>query len=192
MIASVQGIVVRRDHGSVVLLVGGVGLDITTTHTATEKCQEGESVLLYTRLIVREDLLALFGFGSETEREMFDTLLKVSGVGAKMAINILSNMSLDNLRAAIAGDKPEMLTRVPGIGKKMAQKIVLELKDKIATSADGMTIGDFDTTNNDVMDALTSLGFSIIEAQSAVQSLPASAPKDVQERIRMCLQYLSS
>jgi holliday junction DNA helicase RuvA len=148
--------------------------------------------MLYTRLIVREDLLALYGFGSETEREMFDTLLKVSGVGPKLAIAILSNMSLDNLRAAIASDKPDMLTRVPGVGKKMAQKIVLELKDKIPTSADGMTFGDFDTTNSDVMDALTSLGFSIIEAQSAVQSLPASAPKDVQERIRLCLQYLSS
>jgi holliday junction DNA helicase RuvA len=192
MIASVQGIVARREHDSVVLLVGGVGLDITTSHTASDKCQEGESAMLYTRLIVREDLLALYGFGSETEREMFDTLLKVSGVGPKLAIAILSNMSLDNLRAAIASDKPDMLTRVPGVGKKMAQKIVLELKDKIPTSADGMTFGDFDTTNSDVMDALTSLGFSIIEAQSAVQSLPASAPKDVQERIRLCLQYLSS
>lgn len=192
MIASVQGIVARREHDSVVLVVGGVGLDIATTHTASEKCQEGETVLLYTRLIVREDLLALYGFGSESEREMFDTLLKVSGVGAKMAINMLSNLSLDNLRSAIASEKPEMLTRVPGIGKKMAQKIVLELKDKIPTSADGMTFGDFDTTNSDVMDALTSLGFSIIEAQQAVQSLPANTPKDVQERIRLCLQFLSS
>jgi Holliday junction DNA helicase RuvA len=192
MIASVQGIVAHRDHNSVVLVVGGIGLDITTTHTATEKCQEGESALLYTRLIVREDMLALFGFGSESEREMFDTLLKVSGVGPKLAIHILSSLSLDNLRAAIASDKPELLTRVPGVGKKTAQKIVLELKDKIPTSVDGMMIGEFDTTNNDVMDALTSLGFSIVEAQRAVQSLPATAPKDVQERIRLCLQALSS
>jgi len=192
MIATVQGIVAHRDHASIVLVVGGVGLDITTTHTATDMCQEGDSVLLFTRLIVREDMLALFGFSSETERDMFDLLLKVSGVGPKLAIHILSSLSLDNLRSAIASDKPDMLTRVPGVGKKTAQKIVLELKDKIPTSIDGMPIGEFDMTNNDVMDALTSLGFSIIEAQSAVQSLPASAPKDVQERIRLCLQFLSS
>lgn len=192
MIATVQGIVAHRDHGSIVLVVGGVGLDITTTHTATDMCQEGETVFLFTRLIVREDMLALFGFSSETERDMFDLLLRVSGVGPKLAIHILSSLSLDNLRSAIASDKPEMLMRVPGVGKKTAQKIVLELKDKMPTSIDGMPIGEFDMTNNDVMDALTSLGFSIIEAQSAVQSLPASAPKDVQERIRLCLQYLSS
>jgi len=192
MIASVQGIVARREHNSIVLVVGGVGLDITTTHTATEKCQEGEPVLLYTRLIVREDMLALYGFGSESEREMFDILLKVSGVGPKLAIHILSSLSLDNLRSAIASDKPDMLTRVPGVGKKTAQKIVLELKDKMPTSIDGMPIGEFDMTNNDVMDALTSLGFSIVETQQAIQSLPATAPKDVQERIRMCLQFLSS
>jgi len=192
MIASVQGVVARRNHDSVVLIVGGVGLDIITTHTATDKCQEGESVLLYTRLIVREDLLALYGFGSEPEREMFDTLLKVSGVGPKLAIHILSNLSLDNLRSAIASDKPDLLTRVPGVGKKTAQKIVLELKDKIPTSIDGLVIGEFDNTNSDVMDALTSLGFSIVEVQQAIQSLPASAPKDVQERIRLCLQFLSS
>lgn len=192
MIASVQGVVARREHDSVVIVVGGVGLDITTTHTATEKCQEGETAMLYTRLIVREDLMALYGFGSESEREMFDTLLKVSGIGPKLAIHILSNLSLDNLRSAIASDKPEMLTRVPGVGKKTAQKIVLELKDKIPTSIDGLVIGEFDTTNQDVMDALTSLGFSIVEVQRAIQSLPASAPKDVQERIRLCLQSLSS
>ena len=192
MIATVQGIVAHRDHGSIVLVVGGVGLDITTTHTATDMCQEGETVFLFTRLIVREDMLALFGFSSETERDMFDLLLRVSGVGPKLAIHILSSLSLDNLRSAIASDKPEMLMRVPGVGKTTAQKIVLELKDKMPTSIDGMPIGEFDMTNNDVMDALTSLGFSIIEAQSAVQSLPASAPKGVQERIRLCLQYLSS
>jgi holliday junction DNA helicase RuvA len=140
---------------------------------------------------VREDSLTLYGFISDYERDMFDTLLKVSGVGPKLAIQILSNISLDNLRQAVATERAELLTRVPGIGQKTAKKILLELKDKLPTGLDALPSGGFDDINSDVLDALVVLGFSIVEAQSAIQALPPNAPNDVQERIRLCLQSLS-
>lgn len=190
MIASIQGIVTHNSQESVVILVGGIGIEIIATRTALEKCQPGETAFIHTRLIVREDSLTLYGFAGDHEREMFDTLLKVSGVGPRLAIAILSHLSTDNLRNAVINERAEMLTRVPGIGKKTAQKILIELKDKLPTGLDAIPGEAFDSMNSDVMDALVGLGFSIIEAQSAIQALPVNAPKDLQERIRLSLQYL--
>jgi holliday junction DNA helicase RuvA len=191
MIANIQGRVFQKNSDSLIVLVGGVGLDISATRTALEKSHIDTDVFLYTRLIVREDALSLYGFSSETERDMFDALMKVSGIGAKLALQILSNMSIDNLRNAVATERAELLTRVPGIGLKTAKKILLELKDKLPVGLSALPGGEFEDTNTDVMDALVGLGFSIIEAQSAIQSLPANTPQDTQERIRLCLQYLS-
>jgi Holliday junction DNA helicase RuvA len=105
---------------------------------------------------------------------------------------MLSSLSIDNIRNAVIREEPEILSRVPGIGKKTAQKILLELKDKISVGLDAMPAGDFDNINSDVMDALTGLGYSIIEAQSAIQALPSDAPKDVEQRILLALQYFGS
>jgi len=190
MIASLQGTVLFRFPEAVVISVGGVGFDVLATRSALETCVIGEQASLLTRLIVREDSLTLFGFVSDSERSMFDALLKVSGVGPKLALLILSHMSVDNLRSAVMSDRAELLTRVPGIGKKTAQKILLELKDKIATGLDALPDGDFTDINSDVLDALISLGFSIVEAQSAIQALPISTAQDTEERILLCLQYL--
>jgi holliday junction DNA helicase RuvA len=191
MIASIQGVIAQRRSDAVVIVVGGVGVEVFTTSSAQEKCRENDTAFLHTRLIVREDALILFGFVSEYERDMFDTLLKVSGVGPKLAVQILSFLSTDNLRSAVASERPEMLTRVPGIGKKTAQKILIELKDKLPVGLDAVPMDDFDNVNAEVMDALVSLGFSIIEAQRAIQSLPLSAPRDVEERVKLTLQFLS-
>ena len=177
MIASIRGIVAERKSGSVVVLVGGVGLDILATRTALEKCQAGDEVFLDTRLIVREDSLTLFGFSSTAERDLFDTLIKISGVGPKLGITILSNLSIDNLRNAVISERAEVLTRVPGIGKKTAGKILLELKDKLPVGLDAAPVAGFEDINSDVMDALVALGFSIVEAQTAIQSLPMDAPE---------------
>lgn len=192
MIASVQGRVLQRNSDSLVISVGGVGLELLATRTALEACQVGEEVFLHTRLLVREDALTLVAFASSHERDVFDALLKVSGVGTKLAVAILSHITIDNLRQAVANARPELLSRVPGVGKKTAEKILLELKDKLPTGLDTLPVSDVDDLNSDLLDALTALGFSIIEAQTAIQSLPASTPKDMQERLRLCLQYLSS
>lgn len=192
MIASIQGRVLKRSNESVVISVGGVGLELIATRPALEQCQVDQDVFLHTRLLVREDALTLLAFASEGERDIFDALLKVNGVGAKLAIAILSHTTIDNLRQAVANARPEFLSRVPGVGKKTAEKILLELKGKLPTGLDALPMGDFDDMNNDLIDALTALGFSIVEAQSAVQSLPHNTPKDMQERLRLCLQYLSN
>lgn len=192
MIASIQGNVIQKGPVSVVVQVGGVGVDVFVSRTAAERCFEGEPVHLLTRLIVREDALTLYGFSVEQERDLFDTLIKISGVGPRLALMILSTLSLDNLRSAVMSERSEILTRVPGIGKKTAEKILLELRDKLPVGLDAAPAADFSDLNSDVMDALITLGFSVVEAQTAVQSLPPDAPQDVQERIRLSLQQLSS
>ena len=191
MISSIRGIVAFRSNEAVVIEVGGVGLDVISSRSAVETCEVGEVAAIVTRLIVREDSLTLYGFSSLPERELFDVLLKISGVGPKMAMAIISTMSIDNLRNAVSSQRVELLTRVPGVGKKTAEKIMLELKDKLPMGLDAVPQGGFDDINSDVMDALTSLGFSVVEAQMAIQALPPDTPQDMQERLRLSLQYLS-
>lgn len=192
MISCIKGVVIQKDSESLVVMVGGVGLEMITSRTALEQTQIDTEALIWTRLIVREDSLTLFGFSSPGEREFFDSLIKINGVGPKIAIAILSTLSIENLRSAIANDRAEIITRVPGIGKKTAQKIILELKDKIRPGLDTVPIVEFADVDQDVMDALIGLGFSVVEAQSAIQSIPIDAPRDVNERVRITLQYLSS
>ena len=194
MIASLQGIVLDKTIDSLIVMVGGVGLDVLCTRTALDDAFVGEITVLSTRLIVREDALTLFGFTSDNERSLFDTLIKISGVGPKLAIAVLSTLSISNLRQAVATDRDELLTRVPGIGKKTAQRMILDLKHKFPVTFDEAPEGvdvSLMETSTEVIDALVSLGFSVVEAQTAVQSLPPDAPKDIEERIRMSLQQLS-
>ncbi|MCS6871941.1 MAG: Holliday junction branch migration protein RuvA [Anaerolineae bacterium] len=191
MIERVIGQVLKRESDSLVVLIGGVGLQVRATRSALEQAQVGSEIMLYTHLIVREDELSLYGFSSEDERALFEVLITVSGVGAKLALAILSTLSADQVRLAVRRGEPELLTRVQGIGKKTAEKIVFELKDKIGVAADALselaTINDVDA---DVIAALTSMGFSIVEAQSAIQRLPRDAPKEVEARVLLALQNL--
>jgi Holliday junction DNA helicase RuvA len=189
MIDMVSGQVASIDKTSVVVMMGGIGLRINVPKTVFDVVNgPGHSVTLFTHLAVREDALTLYGFLTEEERSLFETLLEVSGVGPRLAISILSTLSIDHLRTAVGRDEPEVLTRVPGIGKKTAEKIVFELKGKIGI---GMLpgISVLSETDSDVIAALTSLGYSIVEAQSAIQSIPRGTPQDVETRIRLALQY---
>lgn len=191
MIASLQGRVAHKDRDRVVIVVGGVGFEVFASFNTLERIRTDEA-FLYTRLIVREDALTLYGFDSEQERELFDTLIKIAGVGPRLALSILSTLSADNLRGAVASERAEILTRVPGIGRKTAQKILLELKDKLPVGLDALPGGQFDDINSDVMDALVGLGYSIVEAQTAIQSLPADAPADLETRVLLALQHFNS
>ncbi len=191
MIDIVTGEVAILDKTSIVVMVGGVGLRVNVPRTVFEAVHgAGDTVRLYTHLTVREDALALYGFLTEEDRTIFETLISLSGVGPKTALAVLSTISLDHLRVAVQREEPEILTRVPGVGKKTAEKIIFELKGKLAIGiVPGVgVISDADT---DVIAALTAMGFSIVEAQSAVQSIPRNAPKNVEERIRLALQYFS-
>lgn len=190
MIASVRGIVQHVGLQEVVLEVGGIGVQIAVPQAALEPAPVvGQAMFLHTRLIVREDSLSLYGFSTIEQREVFDLLLQVSGVGPRLAIVILSHLPPEGLRAAVVGDQPAALTRIPGIGRKTAEKIIFHLKDRLA--APQATGGLALEADNDVIGALTGLGYSLIEAQSAVQSIPAQAPAEVEERVRLALQYLS-
>jgi Holliday junction DNA helicase RuvA len=189
MIASLQGRVAATYSDHLILTVNGVGYKVYVPEPASFDDQE--PVFVHTVLIVREDGFSLFGFRTVNEREIFETLLKVNGVGPRLALAILSTMSIDNLRNAVLSERSELLTRVPGIGKKTAQKIVFELKDKLGGGLDSLPVVSMSDTNTEVMDALVALGYSIVEAQTAIQSLPKDAPDDVEARILLALQYFA-
>lgn len=189
MIASIQGKVASTGSDYMIVTTGGIGYKIYVPHSALEKTDD--EIFLHTILIVREDAFTLYGFPTHSEQEIFEILLKVNGVGPRMALAILSTISVEHLRQAVYNERAEILTRVPGVGKKTAQKIVFELKDKLAGGLDMPPVEAFDDINSEVMDALTALGYSIVEAQSAIQSFPKDAPKSVEERIRLALHYFS-
>lgn len=191
MIASVQGWVASSHSDHVIVVVNGIGYKVFVPEAASFDDVNREIVFLHTVLIVREDALALYGFRTSSEQEVFEILLKVNGVGPRLALAILSTLSVDNLRNAVLSERAELLTRVPGIGKKTAQKIVFELKDKLAVGLDAAPVTIMSDVNTEVMDALVALGYSIVEAQTAIQSLPKDAPDNIEERIRLALQYFA-
>lgn len=189
MISSLRGLVLHIGDDSLVIEVGGVGFKVFVPTSVFEKMEVGNVGFLYTHLVVREDALILFGFASEDQRKLFETLLTVQGIGPRLAISVLSFISPDNLRRAVSMDQPEALTRIPGVGKKTAEKIVFSLKDKFGTDlalGEGGPITDIDT---EVVTALTALGYSVVESQAALQSIPKDAPKEIEERVRIALQY---
>ncbi len=189
MITTLEGNLASKAADHVVVTVGGVGIEVLAPFTTIEKLQS-DRVFLYTRLVVREESLTLYGFASAGEREIFDAVLKISGIGPKLAVAILSTLSVDNLRGAVLNDRPEIISRVPGIGKKTAQKIVLELQDKIAGGLDSLPLAAEDDDSGVLLDALTGLGYSVVEAQAAIQSIPLDAPDDIEDRFRIALQSL--
>ncbi|HRE48909.1 MAG TPA: Holliday junction branch migration protein RuvA [Aggregatilineales bacterium] len=193
MIDRVIGQVAKLGDGVIVVMVGGVGLSIRVPKTVLETVHgTGEVVTLFTHLIVREDDLSLYGFIAEEERALFEVLLSVSGVGARTAIAILGTLSMEQLRSAVTREEAGILTRVPGIGKKTAEKIVFELKGKLRPASYTEQLAAISDTDADVIAALTSLGYSIVEAQTALQAIPRDAPKDVETRIMLALGYFSS
>jgi Holliday junction DNA helicase RuvA len=191
MIDSVTGKVVTVTETYVVLMVGGVGLRVRVPTTVRDLVDgPGQTLTLYTRLVVREEDLTLYGFGDPEERALFETLIGIAGIGPRTALSILSTLTVDHLKNAVVREDPDVLARVPGIGKKLAQKLVFELKDRLAVDrVTGLAaISDVDT---DVLAALTALGYSVVEAQAAIQAIPRDAPQDVEERVRLALQYFA-
>lgn len=188
MIASIQGKITYKQDDYVIITVNGLGYKVYVPRLAYGH-NIGDEVYWHTYLVVREDSLTLFGFNTPAERGLFETLLTISGVGPRVALSILNTLNADNLRNAVVSDRAEILTRVPGIGKKTAQKILLELKDKLAIGMEAVPVSTFDDVNTDVIDTLVALGYSIVEAQTAVQALPPDAPDEIEERVRLALQY---
>lgn len=187
MIALLHGIVASQKPDHLVVLVSGVGFKVfvpVNTYAA-----EGEAITLHTLMIVREDLIALYGFGTTDEREVFERLIAVSGVGPRTAVSVIGTLGIDRLRTAVASGQVDVLSRVPGVGRKTGEKIILELKDKLK-GADGLiAAAPMSDVSRDVLDALTGLGYTPAEAQSALNSIPAGTSDSFEERLRLALQY---
>ena len=189
MIATLSGEISQIEDNALIVEVGGVGLRVFVPAPLRGQVKTGEAVFLFTHLVVREDALILYGFESQGDRELFNILLGVDGVGPKVALSVLSTMTLDAIQRAVFGDEPDVLSRVPGVGKKTAQKMALHLKDKLKPG-DGLSkLAMMSDSDSEVLAALTALGYSVVEAQAAIQSLPKDAPKEVEERLRMALGY---
>lgn len=192
MIASLSGRVQEIYADSLVVEVGGVGLQVFVPAPTRDNCHPGENVSLHTHLVVREDSLTLFGFETKEGREFFNLLLGVNGVGPRLALSVLSVLSPDAIRRAVFNEQADILGRVPGVGKKTAQKILFHLQDRIPGVAGFEQVSAVSDVDAEVLGALTALGYSVVEAQAALQSLPRDTPEDVEIRLRLSLQYFSS
>jgi Holliday junction DNA helicase RuvA len=191
MISSIQGIIQILEKDSAVIEVGGVGIEIFIPAPVRDRLRIGEAAFLFTRLIVREDSLTLYGFDTKESREYFDLLIGVNGIGPRMGLNILSSLSPESIRRAIFNEQPELFSRVPGIGKKTAQKILISLQDRLPAGEGLAAVTAISDVDMEIIAALTSLGYSVVEAQAALQSIPKDAPLDVETRLRLALQYFT-
>jgi len=172
-------------------MAGPVGLWVSVPRPQWEQATVGEIWAGHTHLVVREDALTLYGFATAEERDLFVTLLSVSGVGPRLALSILSALTPAAIRRAVFQEQPEVLHRVPGVGRKTAQKILLHLQDTLQPEETLGEVAALAEVDAAVLDALVALGYSVVEAQAALQSLPKDAPPDVEERLRLALRYFS-
>ena len=189
MIGRIRGIILEKQAPELVIDVHGVGYELQAPLSTFYKLPApGQEVVLYTHFVVREDAQILFGFGSSQEREAFRQLIKISGVGPRTALSVLSGMSVSELAQAVTLQEPGRLTKVPGIGKKTAERLLLELKGKL-----GADIGASATWVNDaqadILQALLALGYSDKEAVAAVKELPEGVA--VADGIRHALKRLA-
>lgn len=191
MIASISGDVSEISGDSLVILLGGIGLRVFVPVPLRARLHPGDRVNLQTFLVVREDVLSLYGFETAEERDFFVLLLGVNGVGPRTAISILSVLSTDAIRRGVVSEQSDVFARVPGVGKKTAQKILLHLQGKIRGEAGLGAVVPMADVDTEVVDALTSLGYSVIEAQTAVQAIPRETVQDVETRLRLALQYFA-
>jgi len=191
MIAHLRGAVEFIGKDSLIVDVNNVGYRIFVTTATRDAAVVGRVIELFTHLQVREDAWTLFGFATQDELELFELLLSVSGIGAKTALAVLAAAPPDRLRAAIAHEQTDVLTRVPGIGPKTAKNIVFHLKDKVGIVTRGAEIQYLSDQDTEVIAALTTLGYSVVEAQSALASLPRDETLDVGEKIRLALAYFA-
>jgi len=184
MIGHLEGVARKVGLGYAVVSAGGVGYKVAVSKDALARIKIGESCSLWTHLAVREDSLDLYGFSNEEDLSFFEMLLGVPGIGPKSALAILDIASVETLRSAIHSGNASYLTKVSGIGRKTAEKIVLELRDKVgAAPADAANLSG----DQEAMEAMRALGYSAEEAREALRKVPASVEKS-SERLREALR----
>jgi len=193
MISSLNGKVESLGSEWAIINVGGIGFQVfMPTSTLSTMGTTGKEVRLYTHLHLREDNVTLYGFATADELALFQSLIGVTGLGPKMGLAMLSAMNVEQLVTAIATGSADLLTVIPGIGKKVASRIVLELKEKIGAGWITTPTTQFAQENMDVLAALTALGYSAAEAAKAVTTLPAATDISLEEKIKLALGYFTS
>ena len=191
MIATLEGKLEYCGIDSAIVKVGGVGIRVYLPRSDLPKLGNiGDRVSLYTHLHVREDNLSLYGFISSEEVALFKNLISVSGIGPKVAMSLLSGLSVEQLATAIVGGNIDLITQVPGVGKKLASRLVVDLKSKLEQEWKE-TAAPLAPEDSDAIAALTSLGYSLREATQAVSSIPDSPGLSLEEKVRAALQRLS-
>ena len=190
MIGRIKGILLEKAPPQVLVDVNGVGYEIDVPMSTLYNLPDaGSEVTLFTHFVVREDAQLLYGFLTKEERALFRLLIRISGIGPKIALSILSGISTPLLSQAVTTQEAGLLTRIPGVGKKTAERIVLELKGKIDTVISSETADNSSNAKHDIVSALLSLGYSDREAQLAVKGLATDI--NVNDGIREALKALS-
>ena len=190
MIGRLHGKLIEKQPPQVVVDVHGLGYEVDVPMSTFYNLPGiGEAVTLHTHLVVREDAHLLYGFGSEEERRVFRLLLKISGVGPKLALSVLSGLSINDLALAVVQQEAGRLVKIPGVGKKTAERLLLELKDKLDISDNKAVRAPQHEAMSDILHALLALGYSEREAQAAAKALPEGL--GVAEGIRMALKSLA-
>jgi Holliday junction DNA helicase RuvA len=191
MIATLEGILEYRGNDSIIINVGGIGFRVyVPTSTLSQLGAIKDKVYLYTHLHVREDNISLYGFASSEELALFKNLISVSGIGAKLALALLSALNPEQLVMAITSGDIDLLSQAPGIGKKMASRLVVELRGKLEKEWKEVAL-PLAPESADVIAALTGLGYSLAEATKAISKLPDSGELNLEEKIKMALQQMT-
>ena len=193
MIAAVEGILASKGNNSVIIKAGAVSFLISVPGSTLSRLgHPGNTVFLHTHLYVREDNISLYGFSSPQELSLFEQLITVSGIGPKVALALLTTLNAEQIVSAILGSNADLLSQVPGIGKKTAGRIILDLKSKLEKGWEGEIIPAISQGDSDAVAALTGLGYSIREATQALSSIPQTDDMTLEEKVRQALQRLSS
>jgi Holliday junction DNA helicase RuvA len=192
MIVALEGILESRGIDSAVVKIGPLSLQVYVPgSTLSQLGAVGDKVHLHTHLYLREDNVAIYGFASADELAIFQNLISVSGIGPKAALAFLSTLNVTQLASAIISGNVDLLTQVPGIGRKIAGRVVLELKGKLEKGWEGAVPPTLTREDADVVTALTSLGYSLKEATHAVANLPASEDMDLEEKVKLALSQIA-
>jgi Holliday junction DNA helicase RuvA len=193
MIVALDGIIEQIGSDSATIKVGPVSLQVYMPGSAlTQLGAIGESISIHTHLHWKEDAVALYGFSSAENLKLFQYLISVSGIGPKVALSILSTLNTDQIVSAIIGDNTDLISQVPGIGKKTAGRIVLELKGKLEKDWKEIIVPVAVQANADVIEVLTGLGYSLREATKVVSMLPDAGEIALEEKVRLALKQLAS
>jgi Holliday junction DNA helicase RuvA len=191
MIATLDGILEYRGNDSIIVNVGGIGFRVyVPSSTLSQLGAVKGKVFLYTHLHVREDNISLYGFASSEELALFKNLISVSGIGSKLALALLSALNPEQLVMAITSGDIDLLSQTPGIGKKMASRLVVELKGKLEKEWKEVAM-PLAPESADVIAALTGLGYSVAEATKAISKLPDSEELSLEEKIKIALQQMA-